>query len=393
MDAVQPTIFALTPSQANNCIIDYTSSEGKKLYALATSKLNFTFDGNPSNLKVFLESLRQHAHSSNWAQIMTIPDQRGVPRSIIDEHGFLTMEDIRTQGDTYFWLDCRDAQNSYQLYTCLAHSITSEAADKVNSDLSKYLLGPNKVPSGLCFLYLLIKMATVHTRSTVNYIRTSLFTLDKYMIKVDYDIEKFNLYVKSQRQALASSGEPVTGLITNLFMAYDCVPDPIFKTYMTTQQDAYVDSREDFTDDRLMEVALNKYKILVESEKWNAPSDQDTKIIALTAEIHALKLSKGSTGKQEGKESERKYRNKSDNAWKKIPPEESEPTKKSVGNTTYNWCVHHNYWTIHTSEECRGVKGGNQKAKTTNKRDVKQQKILQATSAIVSLMNDDEDSE
>ena len=66
--------------------------------------------------------------------------------------------------------------------------------------------------------------------------------------------------------------------------------NPVFKAYMTTQQDAYVDSWKDFTEDRLTEVALNKYKILIESDKWNAPSDQDTKIIALTAEIHALKL-------------------------------------------------------------------------------------------------------
>jgi hypothetical protein len=38
-----------------------------------------------------------------------------------------------------------------------------------------------------------------------------------------------------------------------------------------------------------MEVVLNKYKILIESDKWNAPSDQDTKIIALSADIHELK--------------------------------------------------------------------------------------------------------
>ena len=57
-----------------------------------------------------------------------------------------------------------------------------------------------------------------------------------------------------------------------------------------TQQDVYVGSQEEFTEDTLMEGVLSKYKILIESDKWNAPSDQDTKIIALTAEIHALKL-------------------------------------------------------------------------------------------------------
>ena len=66
--------------------------------------------------------------------------------------------------------------------------------------------------------------------------------------------------------------------------------DPVFKVYMTTQQDAYVDGKIDITEDKLMELALNKYKILLESEKWNALSDQDSQIIALTAEIDSLCL-------------------------------------------------------------------------------------------------------
>ena len=209
MAAVPITVFALTPAQADNLIIDYISSEGKKLYALAMAKLNIAYDGNSSYLKTFLESLCQHAHSSNWAQIMSVPDHHGIPRSIIDEHGLITLEEVCTHVDTYFWTHCHDVQNSYQLYTCLAHFITAEAAEKVNLDLSMYLLGPKKDPSGVCYLFLLIRIATLHMRSTVNYISTSLFTLEKYMVKVDYNIEKFNQYVKSQHQSLLSSGEPV----------------------------------------------------------------------------------------------------------------------------------------------------------------------------------------
>ena len=388
----QATIFALTPAQADNLVIDYTSSEGKKLYTLATTKLNIAFDGSPSTLKIFMESLRQHAHSSNWAQIMTIPDSQGIPRSIVDEYGLITMEDVRAHVDTYFWLQGRDAQNSYQLYTCLAHSITPEAAEKVNSDLSKYLLGPKKDPSGVCYLYALIKIATLHTRATVNTIRTSLFTLEKHMIRVNYNIETFNLYVKTQRQSLMSSGEPVAGLITNLFLAYDCVPDPVFKAYMTTQQDAYVDSREDFSEDRLMEVALNKFRILVESDRWNTPSEQESKIIALTAEIHALKQIKPIASNNEERKARSNRKDKAGYEWKKVPPEEHEPNHKTVGKNTYNWCKHHMYWTIHTSDECRGVKGGQHQTKNSNNK-VSKDKILQATNALVSLMDEDDEME
>ena len=391
--SVQP--FSLTPAQADNEVINYTTSEGKKLFISATTKLNIEFDGNPANLKIFLESLRHRARSSNWLQIMSIPDSQGIHRSIIDEYGQLTMKDVRANVDTYHGTNSRDAQNCYQLYTCLLDSITKEVFLKVNADADQYLLQSTKEPSGICFLLLLIQSATIHTRATINTIRKSLYSLDTYMIKVDYDIEKFNQFVKLQREALMSRGESASGLITNLFVAYECVEDSIFQAYMTTQQDAYVDGREDFTEDRLMEVALNKYKILIEADKWNVPSAQDTKIVALTAEINALKQ-QGATPANNPNQS----KGRADNAWKRLAPQEDDPTTKVEGRTTYHWCVKHKSWTIHTSAECRGIKANsNQRApkevSPTNKggTESRPSKLLQATNALVSLLGDEEDEE
>lgn len=55
--------------------------------------------------------------------------------------------------------------------------------------------------------------------------------------------------------------------MTNLCIAYNSVSNPIFKAYMKTQQDPYMDSKEDCTEEQLMEVALNKYNIFIELEK------------------------------------------------------------------------------------------------------------------------------
>ena len=206
MSVVQAPKSALTPAQVDNKIIDYTSSEGKKLYALATMKLSIPFDGNPANLEMFLESIQQQAHSSNWAQIMTIPDKNGDLLSIIDEYSLLTKEDIGNHVNTYLGTTCRNAQNSYQLYICLRHSITRKTADKVTSDKTQYLISPEKHPSVVGLLFWLIKIATIHTWSTVNTIRKRLYSLENYMVKANYDIEKFNRYVKSQeRQSLLAA--------------------------------------------------------------------------------------------------------------------------------------------------------------------------------------------
>ena len=393
--------FSLTPAQADNEVIIYTSSEGKKLFISATAKLNIEFDGDPANLKIFLESLRHRARTSNWLQIMSIPDHTGTRRSIIDEYGQITMLDVSTDVSKYKGRNCRDAQNCYQLYTCLLESITKEAFLKVNAYADQYLQGASKEPSGVCFLYMLIKCSTTQTKATINTIRKSLYALDTYMIKVGYNIEKFNQYVKLKRGALMSHGENTSGLITNLFVAYKGVQDSAFQTYMTAQQNTYEDGSKEFTEDQLMEVALNKCKVLMESDKWNTPSEQDSKIVALTAEIDALKLQSSSPSSYNNKRKGSNCKSKADNAWKKIAPGEGEPKKKSVGKVTYHWCTNHQYWTLHSSTECKGIKvtsnerKNQSKASNADKSDTTSQpnKLLQATNALVSLLDCDEDFE
>ena len=78
-------------------------------------------------------------------------------------------------------------------------------------------------------------------------------------------------------------------LLLNLFAAYLADIDPVFKAYMTNHPDTYGESKVNFTMDKLMEVVVNKYKILLESETWNAPSAHVSQIIALTGEINVLK--------------------------------------------------------------------------------------------------------
>jgi hypothetical protein len=195
MAAATECPFSLTLAQADNKVIIYTSSEGKKLFILATAKLNIEFDGNPANLKIFLESLCHRARTSNWLQIMSIPDHTGTRQSIIDEYGQITMLDVSTDVSRYKGRNCCKAQNCYQLYTCFLEFITKEAFLMVDAYAEQYLLGARKEPSGICFLYMLIKCSTIHTKVTINTIRKSLYTLDSYMIKVGYNIEKFNQYV------------------------------------------------------------------------------------------------------------------------------------------------------------------------------------------------------
>ena len=403
MAAATERPFSLTPAQADNKVINYTSSEGKKLLILDTAKLIIELDGDPANLKIFLESLHHHAHTSNWLQIMSIPDHTGTRQSIIDEYGQITMLDVSTDICKYKGRNCCDAQNCYQLYTSLLESITKEAFLKVDAYTEQYLLGASKEPSDVCFLYMLIKCSTIHTKATINTIRKSLYTLDSYMIKVVYNFEKFNQYVKLKSGGgLMSHGEKVSGLITNLFVAYKGVQESAFKSYMTAQQNAYEDhGSKEFTEDQLMEVALNKCKVLMESDKWNTLLEQDSKIVALTAKIDTLKLQGSTTSSYNDKRKGNNRKSKADNAWKKIAPGEGEPKKKSIRKVMYHWCTNHQYWTLHSSTKCKGIKVTSNKSKTHSKASnagkidstSHPNKLLHATNALVSLLDHNKESD
>ena len=149
------------------------------------------------------------------------------------------------------------------------------------------------------------------------------------MIKAGHNIEKFNQYFKLKQGAPMSHGEKASGLISNLFVAYEGIQDSVFQTYMTVQQNAYEDGSKEFTEDQLMEVALNKDKVLMESDKWNTLLEQDSKIVALTAKIDTLKLQSSSTSSYNNKWKGNNHKSKADNAWKKIAPGEGEPKKRS----------------------------------------------------------------
>ena len=398
-------VFALTPALANPDPVDYNSNEGMKLYKSATEKLNHTFDGETGSLRLFLQALQQRADAFGWASILTVPDDQNIGRNLITEYGRVSMANVVAHAAAHVHTHTRDAQNSAQLFTCIYDSLSLEALLKVSTDSATYrLVSPTDhtfvVASGAAFLKLLITRCTVDTRSTVATIRRTLSALDQYMLSVNCDIEKFNLHVRVQRDALMSRGETSSDLLTNLFTAYEAVEDKVFHDYMVGQQDQYHDGRVDFCVDSLMDLALNKFKMLVESKRWNLPSVQDAKleaqIVALTAKLEYFKANKSlKEVKNDKREKARKAKLSKKWAWKLVPPKEDDPKTKTVDTKEYHWCSNHASWTVHTAKECNmSPQGMSPPVKIPKKPEDKSAKAIALLStALASIMegNDDDD--
>ena len=122
------------------------------------------------------------------------------------------------------------------------------------------------------------------------FIRERLSSLDKYMAKVDSDISLFNQHVMTQVKKLNSHGKTSNNLLANLFKGYKAASDCEFKQYIKKRQEEFNDSADcnAITPDRLMHLALNKYKSMLEAGEWKLQTDDELKIIALKAKIEKL---------------------------------------------------------------------------------------------------------
>ena len=147
--------FALSPAAVDNKIIDYSTTEGMKLYSKAIVPLSIQFSLEASKLNSFLQLFRARADSANWWPMLTF-FQDGQIYNLVDHYGILKRDTIKIKGQSYTGRPSRDAQNSEQIYQCLLHSLTEAAQNKITVESKEYMLidvSSNKnQPNGLLFL-------------------------------------------------------------------------------------------------------------------------------------------------------------------------------------------------------------------------------------------------
>ena len=83
---------------------------------------------------------------------------------------------------------------------------------------------------------------------------------------------------------------------------------------------------------------------MIRSKEWHSPPKENQEILALTAEIKALK--------DQYFKGEKTNSFKSKDSWKKVEPNGGEPLTKVMKGKTFHWCIHHKAWVIHKPSEC-----------------------------------------
>lgn len=377
--------FALTPALASRGIIDYQTRSGERLYSSATKQLeDERYDGEAYGLHQFLESLEKRSKNYGWdTGIMMIPPviPDTMPSSLLGDYGTIDIERVRAFENTYIDTPTRSAQDTNLLYECIMNSISKEGRAKITIWKKDYML--RGFPSGNLLLKVLIRECHLDTNATSGGIRAKLSSLDTYLPKVGYDILKFNMYVKNLVIQLKARGESSNDLLTNLFKGYLAASDKAFVSYIDKKLELYEEGTE-ISADQLMLWARQKYDLLREKGTWNAPTEEEEKIIALEAQLKKMEKQMKS-GKAKGNPKsnqngrERRTNNK-DNPRRKEKPdwfekEPDDPTKKVTWNgKDWNWCGRSTggkceSFVRHLPTDCKGMK--KRKGDTTANRNVK----------------------
>ena len=102
------------------------------------------------------------------------------------------------------------------------------------------------------------------------------------------DITKFNAHIQFLLEVMASRGEKTHNLLSNLFKGYAAASDTKFTSYIERKQEKYEDGTN-IKPTALISLTDKKYKTLKINGTWNAPSQEEEKILALKTELDKLK--------------------------------------------------------------------------------------------------------
>ena len=388
-----PPAFALGPGRSH-AVLDYddpnTGATATKLYNKAISPLEEKFDGEADNLAVFLASVRDRAHRFNWQRLITVPIDDGTTRNILTHYGQVSL------AATYINTPTRDAQDNDMFYYFLSDSLTNEFRTTVLLYADMYMV--TNVPVASSLLKQIIVLTRIDNPASTMHIRETLIESRSKLMTMKGNITEFNQWVRKQTGRLHAREQEAVDLLYYLWKPYKAAPDEEFVTYIKDLKSQADDGRASFTAEDLMIRAENKYKarLLDKENVWGKPTEEQEKIVAMSAEINLLKKERGGTAgkntkskpaakpaakKQSPKKAafkkptDKKKKTNDKWAWKNKAPKETDAKErdafvKTFENKKYFWCTNHNngegMWTLHHPNECESGSGANKATPNAN---------------------------
>nr|ACA60902.1 gag protein [Thalassiosira pseudonana] len=379
--------FALTPGKVGvEAVIDYSTKHGSSVYKEYKAALPTVWDLKGKGLVVFIQEFLTRAQDAGWTQgsmqVTKFNNADGTPIDLITEYGKIDVDTLKAQCDVFLLpgganFQTRATQNNKLMAECLLSSVTASAKQALIADRGQYTFD-GTIYAPVLFKHMM-KIATLDNKATSKWLRDQLKQMPAVMLEVKGNIDDFfNTFDKWHTQ-LIGRGEDLDDALDCLWDGLKAAPCEKFSKWIQDKYDLHIEDDPTWgpiTVEELTKRVKAKYNLMVTNKEYGSASKEQAEIIALRAQIDALKgdlklsvapkgNSKGDKkdkkgGEKGGKEKKTKntkakgdkQRQKQEESWKKTPPKDGEPTTKTVGDHTFNWCVHHMAWVWHKSENC-----------------------------------------
>jgi hypothetical protein len=286
--------FAITPAQAVKGLLNLTTKIGANIYQEGCKALQaMVFACEEQDLSSFIRVLGYKASSFGWQDVryggiidIVLEGEVEFPTktiNLLSRYGEVTLAEVQQSAIGYMHKQGRACQDEHMLFNTIMNTLTIEAKRKVILFERDYIYMGCMI--GTSLLKIVIRESHIDSNAQILALKRSLNQLGLYMVEVKNDITAFNNHVRSQSDALMARGVRAPDLLSQLFDGYKECKDETFCRYIQTKLDKYEEGQSNMTSQKLMLMAETKFKTLVASSKWEAPTEQDTQLLALTAEL------------------------------------------------------------------------------------------------------------
>jgi hypothetical protein len=172
--------------------------------------------------------------------------------------------------------------------TCLAKSLAANGQACLLTYHSKYTF--DGIEYAPLMYKVIMRLATINTVATTQTLQDNLQNLGVFAATVSGDINKIHGDFDKNYTQLIARGATVDNPIGILFDAYSVVPCYNFKQYIKHQQEDYLYGRlTGITHTNLMTSVMRKYNYLKVKGQWGSKLLDNKKIVAILAQLNALK--------------------------------------------------------------------------------------------------------
>ena len=262
------------------------------IYEDGCESLTTPFDMKSNGTVIYIREFQAKCNRMGWhsgtQQITKFPNNAGAMINVISEYGQITTARLQAKCESFCLpnrarFTKRASQNNQMMSKCIMKTLTPSARNRLLLFTTDFEI--NNVMYGLLLHKKVMALVTIDSVATTKALRSNLREITTYCATVKGDIDLLQAYFDTNYSQIITRDAEFDNPGDILFAAYAVVPC----LYIKNKADQYIDGTATFTHEELILLTTNRYNLLMQTGEWGAKTLEEEKIVAMQAELTALK--------------------------------------------------------------------------------------------------------